>query len=75
MKIEFKDIGTPPVNLIEECSEVIHIVCKGLRFGWRNFHPKDSSKSNVDLVLEEISDLEERLREFKGWIQIHKERE
>lgn len=82
MKVNYRDVGTPPTCLIEECSEiieacskVIHISCKGERFGWRNYHPEDPDQTtNVDLVKKELKDLKTRIAEFEGWIRIHEER-
>ena len=61
--------GTPPVQLIEECAEVIHIICKGERFGWNNFNPYDCKKlTNYSAALNEIEDLEKRIIKFKQWV-------
>ena len=63
--------GTPPEQLMEECAEVIQIVCKCLRFGWHNWHPEDPKKTpNYDLVLGELNDLEKRIYEFRRWMEI-----
>lgn len=29
------------IGLAEEASEIIHIICKILRFGWFSYHPND----------------------------------
>ncbi len=72
MDQKYWDTGTPPEQLIEECSEVIQAVCKGLRFGWHNYHPNDTNKTpNYDLVFNELNDLEKRMYEFKRWMELH----
>ena len=50
-------------KLIEECSEVIHALCKVERFGENNFHPTTgvSNQEQVDL---EIRDLYKALAEY-----------
>lgn len=60
-------------QLIEECSEVIHILCKCRRFGWHNYHPKDPNKTaNYYLVKKELHDLKRIIVEFEKWMEIHK---
>lgn len=72
---KYWSIGHPIDQLIEECSEVIHALCKCRRFGWHNYHPNDPDKAkNFNLVLSEIDDLEARLVEFKQWVNVHKPR-
>lgn len=62
----YKNIGHPTTNLIEECAELIHILCKVQRFGWDNFHPRDKQKTpNKTLVLNEIKDVENRIEELQ----------
>ena len=84
MNKQYQRYGSPQTKVIEECSEVIDhctdiikragkvikIVCKGERFGYKNFHPSDIyQKPNSDYVLEEIDDLERCLAEFKPLLQ------
>jgi len=43
---------------MEECSELIQIICKAQRFGWHNWHPDDpEKKTNLALTLDEIADV------------------
>ena len=73
MNQKYWDVGTPVDQLIEECSEVIHILCKCSRFGWHNHHPDDPKKTlNYELVIAELDDLERRIYEFRGWMKVHK---
>lgn len=53
-------------HLGEECAEVIALLCKAGRFGIRNHHPLDSHKrSNAELLLYEIQDLEYAIKSIK----------
>lgn len=62
---KFKDIGDPVTCTIEECAEVIHILCKVRRFGWFNFNPYDKNKTpNFVLVRQEVKDLKDRLEQL-----------
>ena len=55
---------TPQVTkLIEECSEVIHALCKVERFGPHNFHP-DTGIGNQQKVFNEIQDLKDALADY-----------
>ena len=57
---KYKHTGDSLIKTIEECSELIHILCKVRRFGWNNYHPKDKNKTeNIKLVMNEITDLQE----------------
>ena len=60
---KFKDIGDPAIRLIEECSELIKAVCKGERFGWKNFHP-DRKQTNLIELHNEWGDLQRSYKEF-----------
>jgi hypothetical protein len=72
MDPKYRDIGHPIDQLIEECSEVIHILCKVRRFGWDNYHPDDPKKTlNYELVENELYDLDTRINEFRSWMTRH----
>jgi hypothetical protein len=73
---KYKTRGTPEIRLIEECSELIQMLCKAKRFGWSNYHPDDAAKiQNFDLVLNEIKDVEQSIGDFKKKHGIKKEGE
>ncbi|HDY66789.1 MAG TPA: hypothetical protein ENH85_03240 [Candidatus Scalindua sp.] len=62
---KYEHVGDSITKLIEECSELIHILCKAERFGWDNWHPDDpEKKTNKSLVLSEIIDVEKQIREL-----------
>lgn len=62
----YKNVGTIETRVIEECSELIQILCKVQRFGWLNWHPDDLKKtSNLILVGDEIRDLIMAIVELK----------
>ena len=66
MDKRFDKVGEITIRTMEECAELIHILCKVNRFGWSNYHPEDAAKiPNVLLVVNEILDLERRLLELK----------
>jgi hypothetical protein len=65
---DYVDIGSPEVKVIEECSELIQILCKVERFGWFSTHPDDCSKSNMELVIEEIDDVNDSLQKLVTYI-------
>lgn len=65
----FKHIGTPPDQLIEECSELILAICKGERFGWLNFNPDDPRLNNIESAFKEIEDVEEKIIIFKNYLE------
>ena len=60
-----KHFGSAEDNVIQECAEVIHIICKAKNFGYKSCHPKEPGVSTAELVLNEIADLEYRLKELK----------
>lgn len=41
----------------EECGEVCQQVGKTLRFGWQSYHPDNPSKTNYDLLHDEMGDV------------------
>jgi len=65
---KYKHIGDPAIRLIEECSELIKIVCKGRRFGWDSHYPdrEIDNESEMDAemkdVIEAYDDLKKRIR-------------
>lgn len=56
---KFKDIGSPSIKVIEECSELIKAVCKAERFGFLNHHPDRPEKTNRDEIRAEMDDVVE----------------
>ena len=58
----YADIGSPETKAIEECAELIYILCKADRFGWNCYHPADpTQKKNWKLALDEIQDVRSAL--------------
>ncbi len=64
MSKKYKRVGDIETRTIEECAEVIHILCKVKRFGWDDFHPKHKIPNRV-LVKNEIADLKACLNELE----------
>lgn len=66
MREKYKDVGDPVVKVIEECSELIKIICKAERFGWDNWHPDDPTKTtNRELAKREMDDVVEAFEELE----------
>uniref|UniRef100_A0A6H1ZKL8 Uncharacterized protein n=1 Tax=viral metagenome TaxID=1070528 RepID=A0A6H1ZKL8_9ZZZZ len=65
MKAKYADIGSINVRCIEECAELIHILCKVERFGLEKFYPDKPEVKNWQLVLQEIEDVERLCRNIK----------
>lgn len=64
---KYKNVGDPITCTIEECAEVIYMLCKVRRFGWGSFNPYDPTKTpNVVLVRREQSDLKIRINELEA---------
>jgi hypothetical protein len=69
MHEEFSKYGTPPIKLMEECSELILAICKGERFGYDDINPLiEDAPTTRQIILGEISDVEYALGEFKKWL-------
>jgi len=63
---EYESIGSPLTQVIEECSELIHILCKVDRFGWFDYHPDDPKKTpNAELVSREMEDVAKAIKKLK----------
>jgi hypothetical protein len=70
---QFLKYGTPITKVIEECSELIQILCKVERFGWFSFNPLvpnsennfELTKKEMDDVVEAIERLQEEMRQIK----------
>ena len=70
MKDEKKKYQRDPItHLMEECAELIQILCKVQDFGWNNWHPDDKEETpNFKLVLKEIGDVKKRIIEMEEHI-------
>jgi len=66
MNPQFIKYGTPLIKLIEECSEVIHALCKADRFGLDDYHP-DTKIINRNSINSEINDLQIAIKNFQEW--------
>ena len=59
----------PEDRVIEECSELIHIICKAKRFGLASYNPDDpESIPNYYLIHNEIEDVLDAIKEYKKWL-------
>lgn len=56
MDPRYVHIGEIEDRVIEECSELIQVLCKIKRFGYDSHHPTTKER-NRDLLLAEISDV------------------
>lgn len=64
------------VKVIEECSELIQILCKVDRFGWFNHHPDNPKLLNIEQVYYEILDVTTACNELIDYMkQIREENE
>lgn len=67
---KFKNIGTPVVKTIEECSELIKACCKAERFGMDNYNPYDQDKIlNRDMIIMEIADVREAITCLENYLK------
>ena len=64
-KEEYRKIGPVSLRAIEECNELIHILCKIERFGRDNFHPDKPETTNRDELLVEVKDVEYICKELR----------
>ena len=66
----YRHQGSPPIKMIEECSELIKNLCKADRFGWFNYHPEDPNHTqNITLVENEMDDVVIALKELKNYLK------
>ena len=64
--LKFRKRGKVEDRLIEECAELIHIVCKARRFGLDKFNPFELGRgTNRIRIREEMDDVERLIREYR----------
>ena len=70
MDEKFRYKGDIVTRTIEECSELIHILCKIRRFGKDNWNPYDPKKTtNREWAQKEKEDVERCLKELGGYLK------
>ncbi len=74
MDKKYEAMGNIDDKVIEECSEVIHAICKAKRFGIEDWHPNTPKICNARLILNEIDDLKRRLNAYEPFLKILAER-
>lgn len=62
---KYKNIGSPSIRVIEECSELIKAVCKAERFGYFNHHPDRPTMTNSDEIKNEMEDVVEAFEDLE----------
>ena len=72
MDEKYKNIGDLQDRVIEECSEVIHAICKSRRFGLNSFHPKTPNIKNYNLIINEIYDAMQVLNQYLVFLSNYK---
>lgn len=60
----YEKVGLNEDKLIEECSELIHIICKAKRFGLTKYHPQ-YIQNNRELILLEMQDVEKAINNYR----------
>ena len=69
MDRQYNQVGSVIIRTIEECSELIHILCKADRFGMDNYHPEDGHMTpNRTLIQLEIDDVLRVLNELEKYL-------
>ena len=66
---DFEYIGSPITKLIEECGELIQVLCKADRFGLYNNHPDRPGKTNLDEIKKEMADVQKSYKWFISKIE------
>lgn len=56
-------------KLIDECSELIHAICKAEKYGWENWNPEYRGRNNKLDVLHEIKDVEHSIKNLKFFLR------
>jgi NTP pyrophosphatase (non-canonical NTP hydrolase) len=73
MKKEYTDFSTiksTSTHVIEECSELIHAICKADRFGYDESHPDKLDRQNYQDIRDEVRDVEKCLKAYKKHLKV-----
>ena len=54
---DYVNIGDPGTKVVEECSELIKVICKAHRFGWESHHPDTPNFGNIMEARSEMHDV------------------